>query len=44
MGLNNIDDDVDINIKPGALPEYILFIQSTSPNRKILKNQRIIRT
>jgi hypothetical protein len=44
MGLNNLEDDVDINIKPGALPEFIIFIQSTSPNRKILKNQRIIRT
>ncbi len=44
MGLSNLDDNIDINIKPGALPDFIIFIQSTSPNRKILKNQMIIKT
>ena len=44
MGLTNLADDVDINIKPGALPDFIIFIQSTSPNRKILKDQRVIKT
>ena len=44
-GINNMntDTDIDINIKPGALPNFIIFIQSTSPNRKILKNQRVIK-
>ncbi len=36
------NEDIDINIKPGALPDFIIFIQSTSPNRKIIKNQRVI--
>ena len=37
---NNLNED--ILIKPGSLADFIIFIQSTSPNRKILKNQRII--
>ncbi len=38
----NVNIDTDIDIKPGTLPNFIIFIQSTSPNRKILKNQRVI--
>ena len=42
MSLGDMHENADINIKPSVLPNFIIFIQSTSPNRKILKNQRII--
>ena len=41
MNINTETDD-DIDITPGTLANFIIFIQSTSPNRKILKNQRVI--
>jgi hypothetical protein len=42
IGISDMDINADINIKPGTLPDFYIFIQSTSPNRKILKNQRVI--
>lgn len=38
MGLT----EEEITIKPGMLSNYTIFIQSTSSNRKLLKNQKII--
>jgi hypothetical protein len=40
MGLDESHEE--LNLKPGMLSNYTIFIQSTSSNRKLLKNQKII--
>ena len=40
MGLDETHEE--LTLKPNMLPNYIIFIQSTSSNRKLLKNQKII--
>jgi hypothetical protein len=37
-----MDNNTELTLKPGMLCNYIIFIQSTSSNRKLLKNQKII--
>jgi hypothetical protein len=40
MGLDETHEE--LTLKPGMLSNYTIFIQSTSSNRKLLKNQKIV--
>ncbi len=43
LGIMGLDEShEELTLKPGMLSNYTIFIQSTSSNRKLLKNQKII--
>ena len=42
VGLPPLEDDVDTKLKPVSLDEYVVFIQSTSNNRKLIGKTKFL--